>query len=157
MSEQLQQCITKRKIVAFERKGTSVASFIEEFVNHRLNNITLHPDKTDPDALTIVYDTLSLLHENGPDGSAEFTIQKLPVAPKNEEHYWFTGYFLSSEREVVRMSSCHDYLMITVLLNAALFQHTHVARMDQYNHALPRILEPKNYKMINAFDLSAGT
>jgi hypothetical protein len=133
-TSQLQECITKRNIVGFEKKGASIAEYLNEFVQHRLDNITFYSNKTDPDALTIVFDTLSLMHMNGPDGELEQRVNLLPTAPKNEEHYWFTGYFLSSEREV----------------------HTHVARIDQHNHKLPSLLEPKNYKMISAFDLTAA-
>jgi hypothetical protein len=41
---------------------------------------------------------------NGPDGMLEETVSQLPVAPISEEHYWITGFFLSSEREVVSAS-----------------------------------------------------
>ena len=101
-TKQLQECVTKRKIVAFQKKGASIAAYIDEFVVHRLDNVTLYPDKEDPDALTVVFDTLSLLHQNGPDGMLEEFVSTLPAAPANEDHYWITGFFLSSEREVVR-------------------------------------------------------
>ena len=134
-THQLQECVTKRKIVRFQKKGTSVAEFLEQFVQHRLNNITMYPDAGDADAITVVYDTLSLLHKaNEPEGKLEQEMSNLPAAPPNEEHYWITGFFLSSEREV----------------------HTHVSRMEQYNHILAEIMGAKNYKMINAFDMTAA-
>jgi hypothetical protein len=103
-TEQLQECVTKRKIVRFKKKGASIATFMDQFVQKRLTNVTLYDDSnaTDPEARTVVFDTLSLLHKNGPDGSMEEAVMKLPVAPENEEHYFITGFFLSSEREVVR-------------------------------------------------------
>ena len=112
-TEQLQQCVTKRKIVAFQKNGASVADYVDEFVSHRLDKVTMYPDTQDPDALTIVFDTLSLLHSNGPDGMLEETVSKLPAAPANEEHYWLTGFFLSSEREVVRAIPRRDVAPIT--------------------------------------------
>jgi len=133
-TKQLQECVTKRKIVSFQHKGTSVAEFMNNFVQYRLMNVTMYPNKADPEATSIVFDTLGLLHQNGPDGSFEQALATSAVAPDNEEHYWISALFLSSEREV----------------------HTHVKRMERYNNVLPKIIEQKNYKMINVFDLTAA-
>jgi hypothetical protein len=98
---QLQECVTKRKIVKFEKNGASIAEFLSEFVNHRLANITMYPDASDPNALTVVYDTLGLLHKSGPNVLVD-AVTSLPVVPANEERYWISSFFLSSERETVR-------------------------------------------------------
>jgi hypothetical protein len=124
-TRQLQECVTKRKIVAFKKEGASVAEFVSEFVTHRLENVTMFQNQSDPDAITIVYDTLSLLHKNGPDSMIHEVVQTLTEAPSNEEHYWISGFFLSSEREVVRlMCSCDVYFdQIFLLRSSILFYH----------------------------------
>lgn len=102
---QLQKCVTRKKIVEFKTLGASVAEFIGEVVKHRLDTVEMfQADTEDESTLTVVFDTLALLHRNGPDGSLEDLVSDLAVAPANEEHYWVSGYFLSSEREVVRTS-----------------------------------------------------
>ena len=133
-TQQLQQCVTKRKIASFAFKGTSVAEFMNNFVQYRLLNVTLYPNRWDREAIDVVFDTLGLLHKNGPDGSFERELAKIAVAPDREEHYWISPFFLSSEREV----------------------HTHVKRMERYNFVLPTILQEKRYRTINAFDLTAA-
>jgi hypothetical protein len=102
--QQLQECVTKLKIISFERRGKSVSEYMDEFVKYRLANLHMYPYKNDPEALTVVFDTLALLHIRGPDGLLEEIMTQLPVAPANEEHYWITGFFLPSEREVVGTS-----------------------------------------------------
>lgn len=132
--EELQNCMSERKIATIRSEGFSVAEYIQEFVDHRLRNITLYNDTRDPTAMNVVYDTLSLLHHNGPDGHMPEAVAKKSNVSYNEEHYWVTGFFLSSEREV----------------------HTHVSRMDRYNRLLSQLIEPKGLKMINAFDMTAA-
>jgi hypothetical protein len=107
-TQQLQECVTKRKIVEFKKEGASVAEFASEFVTHRLENVTMFQNRSDPDAITVVYDTLSLLHRNGPDSFIHEFVETLTEAPSNEEHYWISGFFLSSEREVVRLICLFD-------------------------------------------------
>ena len=133
-TRQLQECVTKRKIASFTHKGTSVADFMNNFVQYRLMNVTLYPEKSDPEAIDVVFDTLGLLHKNGPDGSFEQELAEVPIAPQTEEHYWVSPFFLSSEREV----------------------HTHLKRMERYNDVLPAIVMQKRYRTINAFDLTAA-
>jgi hypothetical protein len=89
---------------------------------------------SDSEAIEVTIDTLSLLHMNGDVSILENRLKQMPVVRKNEEYYWVTGFFLTSERET----------------------NVHMHRMDLYNHLVPPIMDPKGYKMINTFDISAG-
>jgi hypothetical protein len=130
---QLQQCVSKRKISLMKTEGASIAAYMRDYLELRLKNITMY-DASDPDAINVTIDTLKLLHLNGPVSTLESRLNKMPVVGKNEEYYWVTGFFLTSERET----------------------HVQVSRMDLFNHHVPKIMDPKGYKMINAFDMSAG-
>jgi hypothetical protein len=130
---QLQQCVSNRKIKKMKTEGASIARYIREYLELRLKNITMH-DASDPEAIEVTIDTLKLLHLNGAVSMLENRLNKMPIVGKNEEYYWVTGFFLTSERET----------------------HVHVPRMDLFNHHVPAILDPKGYKMINTYDMSAG-
>lgn len=130
---QLQQCVSDRKITLMKTEGASIALYIRNYLELRLKNITMH-DASDPDGIKVTIDTLKLLHLNGAVSMLENRIKQMPVVGKNEEYYWVTGSFLTSERET----------------------HVHVSRMNLFNQHVPMILEPKGYKMINTFDMSAG-
>jgi hypothetical protein len=43
-----------------------------------------------------------------------------------------------------------------VAQSCSTMKHAHVSRMDQYNRFLAENLVAKRYKMMNAFDLTAG-
>jgi hypothetical protein len=114
-------------------KGASIARYIRKYLELRLKNITMH-DASDPDAIEVTIDTLNLLNLNGAVSMLENRINQMPVVGKNEEYYWVTISFLTSERET----------------------HVNVRCMDVFNHHVPTILEPKRYKMINTFEMCAG-
>jgi hypothetical protein len=139
---QLQECVTTRHITNIQSRGMSVSHYLHDFIAHRLEHVTMYNDTTtgsaaadnntsshghdghhhdhddDDMGLTIVFDTLALLHEAiFPDGAVaekfNVTIPSVSSAVvnnvvnnnsstvKKEEHYWVTGFYLSSEREVV--------------------------------------------------------
>lgn len=81
-------------------RGASISAFLKEYLDFRLQNISLHDEGAD--SLTITLDTLSLLHlAHLPDRSFEKKMNELPVvASRTNEHYFVSGFFLSSEREV---------------------------------------------------------
>jgi hypothetical protein len=95
---ELQQCVSKRKIKLMKTQGASIAAYIRQYLELRLKNITLH-DSSDPDAIKVTIDTLKLLNLNGAVSMLENKLNKMPVVGKNEEYYWVTGFFLTSERE----------------------------------------------------------
>lgn len=136
-TKQLQECATRRKIVSFQYKGMSIAEFMNDFVQYRLRNVTLYPDRNDPEATTVVFDSLELLRRaKEPDGllEQELMTDLAVAAPDREEHYWISGFFLSSERDA----------------------HAHVRRMERFHRTLPPLLASKNYRTLNAFDPSAA-
>jgi hypothetical protein len=134
---QLQQCIHKgKRISSITTAGTSISEYLDEYLGVHLSHIIPYRNTPDPDAVSVVLDTLKLFHLNGPDGSLEAKLEKLLIVGKHEEHFVVNSVFLSSERK----------------------SHTHVARMIKYNTiVVPKIMEPKGYKMINTFeDMSAA-
>merc|ERR1711957_1019010 len=62
------------------------------------------------------------------------TSQHNITASSREEFFWFNGYLLSSERAV----------------------WTGPGPVPKFNLMAEQILQPKGYKMINAFDMSAA-
>ena len=133
---QLQQCITKRKIASIETEGNSIARFMREYLELRLKNVTMYDGGSE--AVNVTIDTLTLVALSMNPEDHYFGVikklKKMPVVEANREHYWVTGFFLSSERE----------------------PHIQVARMEKFNKIVPGILHAKGYKMINAFDMSAA-
>jgi hypothetical protein len=131
-TRQLQECITKRKISSITSRGRSIAEFINEYVQQRLQNVSLY---TNAGGIQVTYDTMSLLHFFGePIEVLEERMRALPQVGANQEHYWVSGFYLSSEREV----------------------RSHVDRMTLANEMIQNVLTPKGYKTINAFELSAA-
>jgi hypothetical protein len=106
---------------------------MRNYLELRLKHITMH-DASDSEAIEVTIGTLTLLHLNGDVRILKKRLKEMPVLGKNEEYYWVTGFFLTSERET----------------------KVHLPRMDLYNHHVPPILDPKGYKMINTYDMSAG-
>lgn len=165
-NDQLQQCITKRKITKITTAGRSISEFTLEFLNVRLKDITLW-DESDPNALTITLDTLGLAHYAW--DSTDYLIRDMkerPVVNATDEHYWMTGFFLTSERELVGVQyllwcqaagrffmfhkSTHDVSFCLRL------QHCDAQKMLEFQSIVPGILEPKGYKMIEAFNVTAA-
>lgn len=153
---QLQQCITNRKIASIETKGNSIARFMKEYFGQRLKNISMYggggsnsSDNSDA-GIDVIIDTLTLVALSmNPDDHYFGLKRKLLKMPsmnvlqdesssdntsRRSEHYWVTGFFLSSERE----------------------PHIQAARIEKFNHIAADALGPKGYKMINAFDMSAA-
>jgi hypothetical protein len=130
---QLQECITKRKISAINRKGRSIAEFIHEYTLQRLQNVTMH-NATDPEAITVTVDTMELLHNLcTPLEDYEAKLKDLPQVGPNEEHYWVSGFYLSSEREA----------------------RGHVGRIPMNNEVAHAAAKRAGYKSISAFELSS--
>lgn len=88
--------------------------------------------------LSIVLDTLAMPHKlwNNPIDEHRKDLEKnFPdVTTSDIEHYWLTGFYLTSERE----------------------PHVLLDRSLQYSKMAWDILSPKGYKMINGFDLTAA-
>jgi hypothetical protein len=93
---QLQQCVSSRKIKSMNTKGRSIASYIGNYLHHRSKIITMH-NASDPEAIEVTIDTLSLLHSGGAVSNLENRLRAMPVVRKNEEHYFVTGFFLTAD------------------------------------------------------------
>ena len=132
---QLQQCVDRRKLIGYTVEGNSIAEMLIPYMQERLKNITFYDDEIHDDGTRVTVSTLKLLHHCAEQ--EEVLIQKfkkLPNVTANEEFFWINGYFLSSEREFACTA----------------------ARMKKFNLLGEQILEPKGYKMINAYDMSAA-
>ena len=131
---ELQQCIDRRKLHGFKVEGASIAGMITQYLVQRLENITLY-DNSEGDGTKVTISTFGLLHYcNVPDKVRSYFQDQAPNITENEEFLWVSGYFLSSEREIVCTNS----------------------RMREYSVWGDELLTPKGYKMINAYDMTAA-
>jgi hypothetical protein len=133
--KQIQTCVDRRHISKISVVGCSVAGFLSEYVNQRLQGIQFvnASDKT----INVVLDTLWITHKLWHDTVTTFKtfLDGLkPIDPSNEEHFFISSFFYSSERE----------------------PHVLADRSLQFSRLAHEILKPKGYKMINAFDPTAA-
>jgi hypothetical protein len=151
--KEVQKCVSDRKILSIRTEGNSIAKFLNEYLMARLEKITLYGGHGDDmnatntslaqpvdEGIDVVIDTLTLAAlALNPDNNYFGVKKKLekmaPItASSKREHYWVTGFFLSSERE----------------------PHVQARRMEHLNELAEEALELKGYRMINAFDMSAA-
>jgi hypothetical protein len=126
---QLQQCIDTKKIGKFKTEGRSISEFLNEYLIQRMENINLYKGS---DAKTVILDTLSLLHNFGPDFAE--TLKARPNVGELEEIFWVTGFYLSSEREPGAIGPA----------------------VERYSRIAYDVLQSKGYKMLQVYDLSAA-
>jgi len=151
---ELQQCVDRRKLYGFQVTGKSISTMLVNYVNQRLKNIRLYDHKTHGDGIEVILSTFALPHyctygEFKPSLQKAFSKAGLKYADEkirylynsilqnvtaNQEYFWTSGYFLSSERE----------LMCTA------------PKMKRFSLIGEELLNPKGYKMINAYDMSAA-
>jgi len=134
--EQLQLCVDRRKLYGFEVEGSSIATYMNEYLSQRLKNITLYDNNNQTDGTKITLSSFSLLHKMDDRQKWEdmLKLQRNITQSSKEEFYWFNGSFLSSERDLWAF----------------------VSIMPDFNLMAEKILQPKGYKMLNAFDMSAA-
>ena len=132
---ELQQCIDRRKLYGFEVEGQSIASLIRGWLRKRFENITLYDDTGAGGGTKVTISTFALLHScYKPDSVRDYFEKDARKVTKDEEFFWVSGYFLSSERALLCTAS----------------------RMREFSIWGDRLLTPKGYKMINAYDMSAA-
>ncbi|CAB9517286.1 NB-ARC domain [Seminavis robusta] len=132
-NNQLQTCLTKRRISSIQTKGASISGMMKKYLNVRLANTTLDKSGT----IEVVVDTLKwphLLWHESEDDWIENLSHFPSVDPSKKEHYWVSGFFVTSERE----------------------PYVQVERARRLIEVMDSILTPKGYKMINAFEPSAA-
>lgn len=132
---ELQQCVDRRKLYGFKVDGASVAAMINAHFSERMENINFYNNTEFGDGTKVTISTFRLLHySNFPNTVKDYFENKAPNVTKDEEFFWVSGYFLSSEREIQATAS----------------------RMKQYSVWGEKYLTLKGYKMINAHDMTAA-
>ena len=136
--KELQTCVAEKGISSIDVEGASISGILRAYLSQRLQNITLLNETEVLNSTKVTISTLKMPHllwgkssqmsrtdlMNKPDISAD----------SNEERYFITGFFYTSERE----------------------PHVQVDRSLLYSQMAYDTLTPKGYKMINAFDNTAA-
>ena len=141
-NDQLQQCISQRRIGSITTSGASIAAMLNQYLQVRMTGLKLVPSpagdsESTGDTLSVVIDTLRwphLLWHESEDQWVDMLNSFPLVNATKEEHYWVSSFFVASERE----------------------PYVHVVRAERLAKHAQEILSPKGYKMINAFDLTAA-
>jgi hypothetical protein len=127
--KQLQTCVDRRRISQISVVGCSVAGFLSEYVNQRLQGVHF---VNSSETLSVILDTLWITHKLWHDTATIFKTflnELKPINASYQEHFFISSFFYSSERE----------------------PHVLVDRSLQFSRMAYEVLEPKGYKMINAF------
>lgn len=139
---QLQTCVNTRRIESIDISGASIAEFLKQFMKQRLENITLYnktlvnaPEET----LNVKLTTFGLPHLLWHKSDQEWTdfllsSQSVPITTDQEENYWVSGFYYSSERE----------------------PHVQIERSEKITRVFENYLTTKGYHMINAFDMTSA-
>ncbi len=130
----IQRCIDLKKISKIETRGASLKSVVDSYLSQKLQNINMTTD-----GKLVVLDTLKMPHllwhksvqEHRNDLANDFPNV---TADGGQEYYFLSGFTFTSERE----------------------PHVLIDRSLQFSMIAYDILEPKGYKMINAFDVTAA-
>ena len=140
----LQQCVTSKRIGSYDVQGASIAEFVRQYVKLRFAPIELYsPPAEAADAVSnttrpvkLVISTFKIPHVLWHKNMSQWreVLEATPAVAEDEEAYFLTGYYYSSEREP----------WVTVDLAESL------AEMMQ------EILIPKGWRMLNGFDISAA-
>ena len=103
-------------------------------MNQRLENITLYNNTELGDGTKVTISNFSILHYCYLLEVLKDKFENAPNVTENEELFWVSGYFLSSEQEIVCFNS----------------------RIKEFSLLGEEILPAKGYKMINAYDMPAA-
>jgi hypothetical protein len=134
--DQLQQCVTSKKISAFHVEGASISEFLKVLLDQRLSTITLYPNTLNAtDSTEVTVTTLALLHHTM-NTNAQFReyLSRLRNATEQRPIYYMSAFYTSSERE----------------------PYTHLERVKALSELSDEVLVPKGYAPMNAFDPSAA-
>ena len=134
--DMIQRCIDRKNISSIKLEGVSIRNVVDSYMVQRLEKINMA--NAGEGTLSVVLDTLKwphLLWRNSIGEYKQHLADNFPnVTGNNIEHYFLTGFYLTSERE----------------------PHVTVDRSLQFSQMASDILIPKGYKMINGFDLTAA-
>jgi hypothetical protein len=132
-NDELQGCITDRRIASIDVKGASIAQFLNQYLQQRLENLQFFNGSG---ARFVELETLGLVHycaDSDYDLRRRFTNMK-NAKPNTTDRYVVTAPFVSSEREI----------------------YVHADRVAKMNRIVQDILSTKGYKFLDFFDLSAA-
>ena len=132
---EIQQCVNKKSIARIDLRGQSIRNIISGYLEPKLRNIKMMNETSN---LVVTLDTLAMPHLLWGQSVDEYvaTLRDFPNVPTDTEieSYIVTGFYYTSERE----------------------PHVTVDRSLQYSKLAFDILNPKGYKMINAFDVTSA-
>jgi hypothetical protein len=135
--DQLSQCFQTQKIKGLEKAGASISNMLQRYFQSRLENVTFY-DANATDAQRVVFHTLQWPHflwHDASDAFASHLDKEIPnVLNTATIAFWVSPFFVSSERE----------------------PHVTLERAIAFMDVAERVLAPKGYQMLNAFDLSAA-
>ena len=136
--KELQTCVAEKGISSIDVEGASISGILRAYLSQRLQNITLLNETEVLNSTKVTISTLKMPHllwGKSLQMSRTDLMNKPNIsADSNEEHYFITGFFYTSERE----------------------PHVQVDRSLLYSQMAYDTLTPKGYKMINAFDNTAA-
>jgi len=134
---EIQQCIDNKKISKIEYKGYSIKNIVQGYMSQKLQHINMTKNEGNGSRAVFV-DTIKMPHllwHKSIDEHRKDLEDAFPnVTDSEDEHYWITGFYYTSERE----------------------PHVQVDRSLQFSKLAWDILTPKGYKMINGFDVTAA-
>ena len=139
-NDQLQKCIDKRKIIDIRTHGTSVAGYINEYLQQRLSHVELYNHRKNhvkrEHTINVTLDTFHsphlMWHNSSKEWREEFQSYKKPK--KWEEHYYIENMYFVSEREPFCTAP----------------------RATVINKDMEEILVPKGYKKLGAYTMSSA-
>lgn len=132
-NHQLQQCIDSRKIGSFVVEGESIARYVKQYLAQRLDGLKLYIGNDRKEIVLSTFSFPHLLWKEDEDGWRRY-FQRLRVLRQNQEFYWLSGFYYSSERE----------------------PFVHVERSQQLTEFAQRELRGRGYRMLQAMDLTAA-
>mmetsp|Transcript_17714 Transcript_17714/g.41353 ORF Transcript_17714/g.41353 Transcript_17714/m.41353 type:complete len:868 (+) Transcript_17714:185-2788(+) len=133
----LQKCVDERRISKIEVRGASIAEILDGYMIQRTHGIKFV--KEGGNTLTAILDTLKfphlLWHNSVARQRSLFEDDaQFPPVPPTVEHYWVSGFYITSERE----------------------PHTHVDRSLQFTRLAEEILGERGYRPINVLGPTAA-
>ena len=134
---QLSECFQKSKVSDITTRGASISAMLKIYLDQRVEGVTMY-DKNQPGGRKTIISTLQwphlLWHGSEPEWRKEFDGYPSLGNNAQEDFYWITPFFATSERE----------------------PYVHLDRAMRLSEVAQEVLTPKAYKMINAMDLSAA-
>ena len=131
-TQELQECITERKISSIEVLGNSIAHFFNRYVEQRTRDIVFY--SVDDESIEVYANTLSLLHisTNSKEDLVEY-FQEADEDPRHE-NYFLGTFYQSSERDTYSFTDYQAFV---------------------HNVAEPILLE-KNWTILDGYGPSAA-